>query len=105
MAKILPFPVEQVFPDSGLTDHQCEAVHATACALMHQGRATGVSDHNDGQYMCVFNCRGEPYRISRVDGVYHLFDHDEIMAAHSIRFEAVLGALKKMLSSPQEISV
>ncbi len=103
MATILPFPNTKVVPVRGLTKQECEAVHAEACALMYQGRATGVSIHNDGQYMCVFDRCGEPYFIGREEGVCYLFDHNETMVAQSRRFGDVLEALEVMLSSTPDV--
>lgn len=98
MATILPFPVKNVVPAWGLTERECDAVHATAFPLMQYGQSTGVSVHNDGQYMCVFDCRGEPYSIGREEGVCYLANPEETMVAYSRQFEVVLEALIEMLS-------
>ncbi len=100
MATILPFPVKKPVPIWGLTEQECDAVQAKAYDLMLQGRATGIGIHNDGQYMCVFDGDGEPYSISREDGVCYLTNHEETMLVHSRRFEDVLEALIEMLSPP-----
>ena len=103
MAKILPFPNTKMVPVRGLTEQECEAVHAEACALMYQGRATGVSIHHDGQYMCVFDRCGEWYFIGREEGVCYLFDHNKTIVAQSRRFSDVLEALEVMLSSTPDV--
>ena len=68
MATILPFPIKKVVPVNGLSEHECDAIQAEAYDLMLQGRATGVSIHGEGQYMCVFDSDGEPYSIGRKNG-------------------------------------
>jgi len=103
MATILPFPVKNVIPIRGLTEPECDAVQAEAYDLMLQGRATGISIHDDGQYMCVFDGFGEPYFIGRENGMCYLFDNKEMMLAWSLRFEIVLDALYMMLPpTPEE---
>ncbi len=99
MAKILSFPFKKVDPIRGLTEHECDAVQAVAYELMLQGHATGISIHNDGQYMCVCDGNGEPYAIGREEGVCYLSHPDETMLAHSRRFENVLQALEILLTS------
>ena len=99
MATILPFPVKKVVQIWGLTEQECDAIQAEAYDLMVQGRATGVSIHNDGQYMSVFDGNGEPYSISREQGICYLFDNNEMMLARSQRFEIVLQALEAALTS------
>ena len=61
--------------------------------------ATRVSVHDNGNYMSVFDCRGDQFFIGRVDGVNYLFDHEETMLAHSRQFEIVLEALEILLTS------
>ena len=98
MATILPFPVKNVVPIWGLTEQECAAVQAEAYDLMVQGRATGVSIHNDGEYMCVFDGNGEPYAIGRENGFCYLFDNNEIILTRSPRFEIVLQSLEAALA-------
>lgn len=98
MATILPFPVKNVVPICGLTEEECDAVQAEAYELILQGRATGASIHNDGQYMCVFDGNGEPYFVGREQGVCYLSDHEETMLARSPRFEIVLQSLEAALT-------
>jgi hypothetical protein len=98
MATILPFPAMNVVPVWGLTEQECDAVHEAAFPLMHYGQSTGVSVHNDGQYMCVFDRRGEPYSIGREEGVCYLANSEESMVVYSRQFEDVLEALLEMLS-------
>jgi hypothetical protein len=99
MATILPFPVKNVVPVWGLTEQECDAVQAEAYDLMLEGQVTGVSIHNDGQCMCVFDGNGSPYTIGREEGVYYLTNPDENMIAHSRQFENVLQALETLLTS------
>ena len=99
MATILPFPVKKVVPIWGLTEQECDAVQADAYDLMLQGWVTGVSIHNDGQYMCVFDGNGEPYSIGREEGVCYLANPKKTMLARSRRFENVLQALEILLTS------
>ena len=98
MATILPFPVKKVIPNLGLTEQERDVVQAEGYDLIFQGRATGVSIHNDGQYMCVFDGNGEPYSIGREEGVCYLTNHEETIVAFSRRFEVVLEALMELLS-------
>ncbi len=103
MATILPFPVKKASPVWGLTEEECDAVQAEAYDMMLQGRVTGVSIHDDGQYMCVFDGNGEPYAIGRENGVCYLFDNDDVVLASSHRFEIVLDALEMILpTAPDE---
>jgi hypothetical protein len=97
MGIIIPFPKAKAVPLEGLTEQECDAVQAKAYDLMLQGLATGVSIHNDGQYMCVFDRDGEPYSLGRENGVCYLFDNHEMMLARSQRFEIVLVALEMAL--------
>ena len=99
MATILPFPKAKAEGPSGLTTQECEALHAKAFVLIQQGLASRVSVHDNGYYMCVFDCRGEQLFIGRVDGVYYLFDHNETLVAESDLFEIVLQALEILLTS------
>ena len=97
MATILPFPVKKVVPVWGLTEQECDTLQAEAYDLMLQGRATGVSIHGEGQYMCIFDSEGEPYSIGRENGVCYLFDCDDEVLARSQRFEIILDALDMIL--------
>lgn len=97
MATILPFPVKKAIPKWGLTDAECDTVQAEAYDLMLQGRVTGVSIHDDGQYMCVFDRYGEQYSIGRENGVCYLFDNRDSVLASSQRFEIVIDALEMIL--------
>lgn len=103
MATILPFPKAKAEGPSGLTTQECEAVHAEAFVLIKQGLATGVSVHDNGHYMCVFDNRGERFFIGRVDGVCYIFDQGETMVARNPRFEAVLEALEELLTPLPQI--
>ena len=97
MATILPFPAKKAKRDWGLTEEECDAVQAEAYDLMLQGRVTGVSIHEDGQYMCVFAGNGEQYSIGRENGVCYLFDAKGEIVAKSRRFGIVLDTLDVML--------
>ncbi len=97
MATILPFPVKNPVPIWGLTEQECDAIQAEAYDLMLQGRSTGVSIHNNGEYMCVFDGNGVPYSIGRENGVCCLRDNNEVTLARSQIFEIVLDALEMML--------
>ena len=97
MATILPFPIKKVVPVNGLSEHECDAIQAEAYDLMLQGRATGVSIHGEGQYMCVFDSDGEPYSIGRKNGMCYLFDCNDMVMARSQRFQIVLEALDMIL--------
>ncbi|MDA1326045.1 MAG: hypothetical protein O3C34_15015 [Proteobacteria bacterium] len=102
MATIIPFPNAMPIPVRGLTKQECNILDAEAAGLIHDGQATGVSIHNDGQYMCVYDCDGEPYFIGREEGMCYLFDYEETMLAKSPRFEIVLQALDKILKSSED---
>ena len=97
MATILPFPMKKPVPERGLTEEECDAVQAEAYDLMLQGRATGVSIHSDGHYMCVFDANGEPFSIGRENGLCYLFDSNDKVLARSQRFIVVLDALEMFL--------
>ena len=105
MATIIPFPNPQPIPVRGLTQQECNILDAEACGLIHDGQATGVSIHNDGQYMCVYDCQGEPYFLGREEGMCYLFDYDENMLSKSPRFEIVLQALEKILTATEDAQV
>ena len=98
MATILPFPKKRTIPVGGLTQEECDTIHALASDLIREGRATGVSIHNDGQYMCVFDGHGEPYFIGRVDNDCYLFNASEALIAENRRFEVVIDALQEILT-------
>lgn len=98
MATILPFPIKRSIPVWGLTQEECDSIHEMAYDSIRQGRATGVSIHNDGQYMCLFDKNGEPYFIGRVDSDCYLFDSEETLIAESHRFEVVMDALQEILT-------
>ena len=97
MATILPFPVRKAVPVSELTEDECQTVHEEAYSLMQRGQVTGVSQHADGMYMCIFDRNGEPYFIGREDGVCYLFDPTGAFVARSERFEIVVDALNEAL--------
>ena len=97
MATILPFPVRKPVSDSELSENECRTVHEEAYALMQRGMVTGVSQHADGMYMCVFDRDGEPYFIGREDGVCYLFDPTGAFVARSTQFEIVVDALNEAL--------
>jgi hypothetical protein len=97
MATILPFPIQKTAPVWGLSENECDEIQADAYDLMLQGRATGVSIHGDGQYMCVFDSNGEPFAIGRENGVCTLYDSEDRMLASSRHFETILDALEMML--------
>ena len=80
-------------------EQECDAVQAIAYDLMLQGYATGVSIHNDRQYMCVFDGNGVLYSIGREEGVCFLTNQEETMLVHNRRFEIVLQALEILLTS------
>lgn len=98
MGTIITFPVTKAVPLKGLTEQECDAVQAEAYDLMIEGCATGVSIHNDGQYMCVFDRNGNPYSVRRENGLCYLSDPNEMILARSDRFEIVLDALEMTLS-------
>ena len=87
----------RALPVKGLTEQECDAIQAQAYDMMLLGWVTGVSIHNDGQYMCVFDGNGEPYFIGREDGVCYLFDNNEMTLTSSRFFEIVLDALEMIL--------
>ena len=97
MATILTFPVKKVISSSELTEDECQTVHEEAYGLMQRGSVTGVSRHNDGMYMCIFDRNGEPYFIGRENGVCYLFDPTGAFVARSPRFEVVVDALTETL--------
>jgi hypothetical protein len=97
MATILPFPIKRANPVWGLTEDECDAVQAEAYDMMLQGRVTGVSIHDDGKYMCVFDSDGEPFSIGRENGVCYLFDNNDVVLASSQQFDIVLDALDMIL--------
>ena len=82
-----------VIPLWGLTDHESEAVRAEAFVLMQEGLCIGVSQHGDGNYMCLFDSEWEPYFIGREQGMCYLFGTDGGLLAESRRFEDVLRVL------------
>lgn len=98
MATIIPFPNSKPIPMTGLTEQECLVLDAEAMGLIHYGQATGISIHNDGQFMCVFDAFGEPYYVGREEGICYLFDPEETMLAKSPQFEIVLQALEKTLT-------
>ena len=102
MATIIKFPVTTAVPLKGLTEQECDAVQSEAYDLMIEGCATGVSIHNDGQYMCVFDREGNPYSVRRENGMCYLFDPNEMILARSDRFEILLDALEMALSPSQD---
>lgn len=104
MATIIPFPNAAPAPLCGLSRQECTILEAEATGLIHDGLATDVSIHNDGQYMCVYDCQGAPYYLGREEGVVYLFDHQETLRAESTRFAAVLQKLGAVLASPVLIS-
>lgn len=105
MATIIPFPNAAPAPACGLTKQECTILEAEAAGLIHDGQATGVSIHNNGQFMCVYDCQGEPYYLGREEGVVYLFDHKETMLAESTRFASVLLALEQILTTPAPLPV
>ena len=102
MATILQFPIKKAVPVWGLTEQECDTVQTEAYDLMLRGQATGVSIHNDGQYMCVFDRNGQPYSVRRENGMCYLFDPNEMILARSDRFEILLDALEMALSPSQD---
>ena len=98
MATIIPFPNIMPEPVSGLTGPERKVLDAEASVLMREGQVTGISIHNDGQYMCVYDCRGKPYFIGREEGMCYLFDSEETMLAKSHRFDIVVQALEAILT-------
>ena len=98
MAMILPFPVQKTGLVWGLTQQECEAVQSLANILIHRDLVTGISIHTNGPYMCVFDAEGDPYVISRENGMCYLCDADDILFARSKRFDIVLQALEMLLT-------
>jgi hypothetical protein len=103
MATIIPFPKTMPQPVRGLTKHECDILDSEATGLILQGQASGVSVHNDGQYMCVYDSRGERYFIGREEGLCYLFDDEETMLAKSTRFDIVVQALEAILTSSEDV--
>jgi len=101
MATIIPFPNAMPIPVRGLTKQERDVLDAETTGLIHHGQATGVSIHNDGQFMCVYGCRGERYFIGRKEGMCYLFDDEESMMAKSRRSENVVKALEALLTSSE----
>ena len=102
MGIIIPFPKKKAVPLKGLTQQECEAVQVGAYNLMIEGCITGVSTHNDGEYMCVFDLNGNPHSVRRENGICYLFDNNEMILARSERFEMVLLALEMTLSPTRD---
>lgn len=98
MGKLIAFPKSKPAPLEGLTKQECDAVQAEAYDLMIEGCATGISFHEDGKYMCVFDQNGSPYSVRRETGGYYLRDNNEMILARSERFEIVLAALELTFS-------
>ena len=86
----------------GLAKQECDVLDAEAAGLIHHGQATRVGIHNDGQFMCVYSCRGERYFNGHKEGICYLFDDEESMLAESRRFEIVVKALEAVLTSSEE---
>lgn len=105
MATIIPFPLQRTNSPSGLTDRECEIIHAEAFALMQKGHATGISIHEKGRFMCVFDCQGEPYLIGREQGVCFMSNADATLIAHSDSFEYALGSLRTVLLPEPKVQV
>jgi len=105
MATIIPFPKAMTAPVRGLTRRECALLDAEAAGLIDGGRASGVSTHNNGQYMCVYDCDGNRYFVGREEGMCYLFDDAETMLAESPRFEIVLQALEAILTLPADRQV
>lgn len=102
MATIIPFPNAMPIPLQRLTKQECDVLDAEAAGLIHHGQASGVSIHNGGQYMCVYDCHGERYFVGREEGMCYLFDDEETMLAKSQRFDIVVRALEAVLTSSEE---
>ena len=103
MAKIIPFPLRPTNTTSGLTERECDIIHAEAFVMMQRGHATGVSVHGKGRFMCVFDCQGEPYLIGREKGVCFMSNADATLIAHSESFAYALRSLQTMLSPETEL--
>ncbi len=98
MATIIPFPKAMPVPGRGLSKQECDVLDSEAREFILDGQASGVTTHNDGQYMCVFGPGGAPLMINRQNGLCYLFDNNEMMLARSQRFEIVLQALEAALA-------
>ncbi len=98
MAVILRFPSESFTPATGLTHPEQATVHNLVRDLTRCGLATGVTCHNDGQFMRVFDKRGHAYFIGREDRMCLLYDPDENLLSESRCFPTVLDALDQRLS-------
>lgn len=97
MATIIPFPNSMSVPECGLTKQECNVLDIETEGLMQEGQAMGISIHNGGQFMCIYDCHGEPYFIGREEGICYLFDHEETLLAESRHFEIVMQALESLL--------
>ena len=71
--------------------------------MMQRGHATGVSVHDKGRFMCVFDCQGAPYLIGREHGVCFMSNADATLIAHSASFAYALQSLQMMLSPEKEV--
>ena len=97
MGILTPFPESKTLPVQPLTKQEYASVLAAAYVLMQDEHALAVSSENDRRYMIVFDRRGEPYFIGRVEGVCYLCKRNETMVASSEQFEEVLETLKVIL--------
>ncbi len=82
-----------VIPVWGLTRDECEMIRAKALSLISEGRAIGVSQKVDREYMCVFDRNREPYTISRERAVCHLFGPSGAMIARSSSLADIVETL------------
>ena len=104
MGIVLPYPESKTpfaHRAQRLTKQECDSVLAETYLLMLSELAIGVCIENDREYMIVFDCRGEPYFISRKNGMCYLLERSETMVTSSQRFEEVLETLKILLKENQ----
>ena len=102
MGILVPFPESKTLPVQPLTKKEYDSVLATAYVLMQDEHALAVSSENDRRYMIVFDRRGEPYFIGRVEGVCCLCKGNETMLASSQQLEEVLETLKDILKEDHD---
>jgi hypothetical protein len=80
-----------------MTEDECNAALAEAYVLIKDNHANAVGVEDDGRYIVVLDCRGEPYSIRRTENAYYLLDRQKIVVSCSQQFEEVLGTLSATL--------
>ena len=97
MGILEPISINAALPVTPLTQRDCDVVLREAYVLMCEEKASAIGIKDDRLYIVIFDCRGEPYVISRTEQLDYAVWRNDRVAASGQDIEALIAALKAII--------